>query len=188
MRDKSDKLLSNLQKEYQAARRNLQKQMESWYQKYSGENGVSVAQARKKLTAKESKRHQESIEDFIAKAQTGDRRFDEELRRRYMRSRVSRLQSLQDQVAVQLALLGKSQDVQTFKLLQETCKDTYYHALYNAARRIGINSRFDRFNERVVEQLCKTPWSGKSFSERIWQNNGKLIKEVRHIATEKRGG
>lgn len=180
-RDQSDKLLSNLRREYATAQKNLQQQLDNWYQKYADESGISKAQARKKLTAAEQRQHAKDIDDYITKAKTGDSKYNQELRRRYITSRVSRLQALQDQAAVQLELLGKSQDVKTYKLLQETYKDTYYRSLHSAASRIGINGRFDRFNDKVVEQICKTPWSGKSFSQRIWSNNDKLIKEVRSI-------
>ena len=183
-RDQSDKLLSNLKKEYDSAQKNLQKQMDDWYKKYADENGISPAQAKKKLTAAEQRQHAKDIDDFIAKAKTGDARYEQELRQRYITSRVSRLQALQDQAAVQLELLGKSQDVKTYKLLQGIYQDTYYRSLYSATSKIGINGRFDRFSTDAIEQICKTPWSGKSFSERIWGNNDKLIKEVRNILSQ----
>ncbi len=183
-RDQSDKLLSNLRQEYAAAQKDLQQRLDNWYQKYADENGISKAQAKKKLTAAEQRQHAKDIDEYIAKAKTGDKRYDQELRRRYISSRVSRLQALQDQAAVQLELLGKSQDVKTYKLLQETYKDTYYRSLHSAASKIGLGGRFDRFNNKVVEQICKTPWSGKNFSERIWGNNDKLIKEVRSILSQ----
>ena len=183
-RDQSDKLLSNLKHEYVTAQKDIQRHLDDWYKKYANENGISPAQARKKLTAAEQRQHVKDIDDYIAKAKTGDARYEQELRRRYITSRVSRLQALQDQAAVQLELLGKSQDVKTYKLLQETYKDTYYRSLHSAASKIGINGRFDRFSTEAIEQICKTPWSGKSFSERIWGNNKKLIKEVRNILSQ----
>lgn len=183
-RDQSDKLLSNLKKEYAAAQKNLQEQIDTWYKKYGEENKISPAQARKKLTAAQQRQHNRDIEDFIAKAKTGDPKYEKELRQRYIASRVSRLQSLQDQTVLQLELLGKSQDVKTYKLLQEIYKDTYYHGLYNASAKTGLHGRFDRLSTEAVEQICKTPWSNKSFSERIWSNNDKLIKEVRSILSQ----
>ena len=76
------------------------------YKKYADENGISPAQAKKKLTAAEQRQHAKDIDDYIAKAKTGDARYEQELRRRYITSRVSRLRALQDQAAVQLELLG----------------------------------------------------------------------------------
>lgn len=183
-RDQSDKLLVNLKREYAAAQKDISKQLNGWYQKYADENGISKATARKRLTAAEQRQHNGDIEDYIAKAKTGDPIYDQELRQRYVSSRVNRLQALQDQAAVQLELLGKSQDTKTYKLLQETYKDAYYRSLHSAASKVSIMGRFDRFNPAVVEQICKTPWSGKSFSERIWHNNNKLIKEVRSILSQ----
>ncbi len=181
-RQQGDRLLSNLKKEYVEAQKNLQEQMNVWYEKYADEKGISIAQAKKKLTAREYRDHCETVEQCIEKAKTGDPKYDDMLRRRYIASRVSRLQALQDQVSIQLELLGKSQDMKTFKLLQEVYKDTFTHTAQTVSR--GIKGRFDRLDTKAIERICQTPWSGKSFSERIWGNNKKLISEVRHILAQ----
>lgn len=178
VRNMGDKLLSNLEVEYKEAQKELQAQLDGWYQKYADENGLSIAQAKKKLNPKEQRMYEEQMEKLIGKA--GDGVVDPGRRKQYIFSRINRLQALENQVAVQLELLGKSQDVETFKLLQRTYQDTYYRGLHVAGQ-AGLISRFDRLNPNMVEQICRTPWSGKSFSERIWGNTDKLIKEVRHI-------
>lgn len=178
-----DKLLSNLEVEYKEAQKELQAQLDGWYQKYADENGLSIAQAKKKLNPKETKAHKNTIEEYIAKAETGDHKFENELRRRYMQSRVSRLEALQNQVSVQLALLAKHQDGQTMKLLEKIAEDTFYRTLRQAGQ-IGLIGRFDRFNPDLLKQICRSPWSGHSFSEIIWKNNKQLIKEVRHILSQ----
>lgn len=179
-RQQGDRLLSNLKKEYVEAQKNLQEQMNAWYEKYADEKGISIAQAKKKLTVKEYRDHCETVEQFIEKAKTGDPKYDDMLRRRYIASRVSRLQALQDQVSIQLELLGKSQDMKTFKLLQEVYKDTFVDSL----KASGFHVRFDRLNTEAIETICRNAWSGKSFSQRIWGNNNKLIKEVRSILSQ----
>lgn len=181
-RQQGDRLLSNLKKEYVEAQKNLQEQMNAWYEEYADEKGISIAQAKKKLTVKEYRDHCETVEQFIEKAKTGDPKYDDILRRRYIASRVSRLQALQDQVSIQLELLGKSQDMKTFKLLQEVYKDTFTYTAQTVSR--GIRGRFDRLDTKAIERIYQTPWSDKSFSERIWGNNKKLVSEVRHILAQ----
>lgn len=181
-RQQGDRLLSNLKKEYVEAQKAIQQQMAQWYEKYASENNMTITQAKRLLTIAEMRNHNTSIDTFIARAKTGDKQYEADLRQRYVASRISRLKSLQDQVSIQLELLGKSQDMKTFKLLQEVYKDTFTYTAQTVSR--GIKGRFDRLDTKAIERIYQTPWSGKSFSERIWGNNKKLISEVRHILAQ----
>lgn len=177
---KGSNFLANLKKEYNAGSRELQEQLKGWYSKYADENGMTVAQAKKVLSPKELRRHQQTLDDLILAAGIEDEAYKKALRNRYLKSRVSRLQSLQEQVRLQLELLGKSQEVKTFEHLQEIYRDTYYRGQYHLGK-AGLLGRFDVLDPKAVEQICLTPWSGKSFSQRIWGNHKKLIKEVQRI-------
>lgn len=179
-RQQGDRLLSNLKKEYVEAQKAIQQQMAQWYEKYASENNMTITQAKRLLTTAEMRNHNTSIDTFIARAKTGDKQYEADLRQRYVASRISRLKSLQDQVSIQLELLGKSQDMKTFKLLQEVYKDTFVDSL----KASGFHVRFDRLNTEAIETICRNAWSGKSFSQRIWGNNNKLIKEVRSILSQ----
>lgn len=179
-RQQGDKLLSSLKKEYAEAQKAIQQQMAQWYEKYASENNITIAQAKRLLTTAEMRNHNATIDTFIARAKTGDKKYEADLRQRYVASRISRLKALQDQVSIQLELLGKSQDMKTFKLLQEVYKDTFVDSL----KASGFHIRFDRLDTEAIETICRNAWSGKSFSQRIWGNNNKLIKEVRSILSQ----
>lgn len=179
----SDKLIANLQKEFKTGLKDISQQLNNWYKTYADESGISLDQAKKRLTPKEQKKWENAMEDFLRKAKSGDARFEKELRKRYIQSRVNKLESIQNQVSMQLELLTKSQDIKTFKHLQESYKNTFYETLFDAGKS-GIGVRFDILDPKLVESICRTPWSGKSFSQRIWKNNKKLIKEVRSILSQ----
>jgi SPP1 gp7 family putative phage head morphogenesis protein len=180
---KGDKLISNLKKEYNTAYKEIDKQLNDWYKKYADENSISINQAKAKLTKLEYKRWQQDMEDFIKKSKSLDPRYEKELRERYINSRVSKLESIQNQVSMQLEILAKSQDIETLKHLQNTYKSSFYETLFDAYK-AGLGVRFDILDESLVESICLTPWTGKSFSERIWRNNKKLIQEVRSILSQ----
>lgn len=180
-KEDGEKLLSNLQKEYNKAFKDFSKQIESWHQKYADENGITLVQARKKLVGKEQRQWENTMEDFLSKV--GDPKFEKELRQRYIKSRVDKLESIQNQVAMQLELLTKSQNIKSFQHLKKVYENSYYETLFDGYQ-AGIAVRFDILDPKLVESICRTPWSGKNFSERIWTNNKKLIKEVRNILSQ----
>lgn len=174
---KSLEYLSRLKIEYKAGQREIERQLEQYYEKYATENGMQPAQLRRNMKPEEWKDYQKQIEELLQKTGKAKERA---ARNRYLSGRISRLQALQNQVELEVDLISKSHDISMLRHLRETYEDSYYHNAYYGAK-AGIHARFDKLNPRMVEEICKVPWSGKSFSERIWGNTNKLKLEVRRL-------
>ncbi len=174
---RAEEYLRRLKVEYRAGQREIDRQLQQFYRMYIEENGAPVAAIRKKLSKAEWRGYEKGIAALLES--TGKTK-DRKARNQYLSSRITRLEALRNQTELQLELIGKSQEASMLRHLQETYCDTYYHNAFYSAK-AGLSGNFNRLNPRKVEEICKIPWSGKSFSERVWDNTEKLKREVRRL-------
>lgn len=174
-KEKGSKFLKDLAKMYNISLKEIQKDIEKWFKRYAKEEGIALEEAKRLLTAKETIGYQLAMEQVIDEAE--NEYFQKYLRHKYMSERITRLDSLKNQVSVQLELLAESKDVQTFEYLKSTYKDNVFLNKSN----INIESTFHKFSETAIEETVLKPWSGKSFSDRIWTDTTKLIDEVQEV-------
>lgn len=96
---KADDIERELIKEYERSLNGIKKEIETFYARYAGENGISMAEARKQLSREELKGFKMSLEEFREKAlDNADGKWTAMLDNEYMRSRVSRLEALKYQM------------------------------------------------------------------------------------------
>ena len=65
---KADDIERELIKEYERSLNSIKKEIETFYARYAGENGISMAEARKQLSRDELKGFKLSLEEFREKA------------------------------------------------------------------------------------------------------------------------
>lgn len=174
-KEKGSKFLKDLAKMYNISLKEIQKDIEKWFKRYAKEEGITLAEAQKRLTSGEIVGYQLAMEQVID--ETENESFQKYLKHKYMSERITRLDSLKNQVSVQLELLAESKDVQTFEYLKSTYKDN----VFLNKETIDIQNTFHKFSETAIEETVLKPWSGKSFSDRIWTDTAKLIDEVQEV-------
>lgn len=175
--ENSAQYLSRIKLEYQAGRRSLEQALQALYRQYGDENGVPLTELRRKLKPEEWRAYQKKIEKLL---QESGQLNSRKARNQYLTGRIDRLQALKNQTELEIERICKSQNITMLHHLQDTYTESYYHTAYELGKAAIVGS-FHRLNPRQVEQICKLPWSGKSFSERIWDNTEKLKREARAI-------
>ena len=174
-KEKGSKFLKDLAKMYNISLKEIQRDIEKWFKRYAKEEGITLAEAQKRLTSGEIIGYQLAMEEVMDEIENES--FQKYLKHKYMSERITRLDSLKNQVSVQLELLAESKDVQTFEYLKSTYKDN----VFLNKETIDIQNTFHKFSETAIEETVLKPWSGKSFSDRIWTDTAKLIDEVQEV-------
>ncbi|MDW0112164.1 minor capsid protein [Sporosarcina saromensis] len=107
-----------------------------------------------------------------------------EIEKLVKQGQIHRLTSLLAQIDARLISLGHTEQMDLFSpWLSEVYLSTYYRTGYTLAKGTGMGMSFTRINERAVIEAITYPWSGQMFSERIWFNRGKLVRDIRQIIT-----
>ena len=184
---KADKAMAELKKVYEYTLRQLRDEVIEWYTRYADENGLSLADARKQLDARELKAFKLTLKEYetLAKQQDLSDEYIKMLDQASIRARLSRSQMLYIKTANYVEQLAKQQEINLTELLKDVYEDSYYRTAYETQSMQGMYDTFSEVPKASVEKAISKPWAedGKDFSERIWDNKTKLLNTLQSEIT-----
>lgn len=167
-----------LASQYERSAIRIQGNIEKLYGKFARDNGLSKEEARKLITGTEYRTWRKDIEEYVKEyKETGNPKILLELNTLAMRSRISRLDKLYSETLIELDKLGQHADKAVTKFLKEAYKDNRLRSAYELAKR-GNGPLHVAVDSKRMQDVLRTPWSGKNYSERIWKNSDKLAKTI----------
>lgn len=185
--DKADQAMAELKKVYEYTLRQLRDEVIEWYNRYADENGLSLADARKQLDARELKAFKLTLKEYekLAKQQDLSDEYIKMLDQASIRARLSRSQMLYIKTANYVEQLAKEQEINLTELLKDVYEDSYYRAAYETQSMQGAYDTFSEVPKASVEKTISRPWAedGKDFSKRIWDNKTKLLNTLQSEIT-----
>ncbi len=178
---------AEIERQYRQAQKEIDAKIDAWYRRFADNNGVSMAEARRMLTARELAELKWDVNEYIAhgKENAIDQRWMKELENASARFHISRLEALKLQTKQSLEVMFGNQLDSVDAAMKRIFLDGYYHTAYELQRGFGIGWDIAGLDQRQIEKVIMKPWAvdGKNFSERIWGNKEKLITEVHNELT-----
>lgn len=166
----------SLQPELNGLFHELNGEVSKWVDKYAKNQGIDSDAARKALNSIHTKHWELTLKQFREKAKAGG--YEDELDAEYFRSRVARLQALEQQLrSISQPHAHSLTDSMRDKLVDQY-SDTYMRTNYNVQAQYGkFTADFARFNDAQLRIAVSQPWGkdGKDFSQRIWKNYQKEL-------------
>jgi len=173
---------------YRQAQKEIEGKINTWYQRFAANNGVSMAEARKMLSGKTLKEFQWDVDDYIkyGKENGINNKWMKELENASAKFHITRLEALKLQTQQSLEVLFGNQLDTIDSTMKRIYLDGYYHTAYELQKGFGIGWDIVGVDQKQVEKVIRKPWAvdGKNFSERIWNNKEKLISEVHKELTQ----
>lgn len=160
-----------LQPELNGLYRELHAEMEKWYVRYANTKGIDKDEAKKAMAGINTKHWQLTLKQFEERAKSGGNQ--DQLDAEYFRSRVARLQDLEQQLRQLTQSFANHRTEVMRDALADQYDDTYMRTTYNIQAEKGVfTSNFAHFNEAQLLIAVSQPWGkdGKDFSKRIWKN------------------
>lgn len=149
------------------------------YARFANDNGLDMVEAQRLLMGQEYRTWRMDIEDYVKEIQaTGDNELLRELNTLAMRSRITRLDKLYADTLLEAGKLSQRVREAMDRFLPSAYKDFYYHDLYDIGQKRGLVHPVSRVDEKELEGVLRTPWSGKNYSARIWKNGEKLASTI----------
>jgi len=178
----------NLRKQADIIIRRMEKNVNDWYQRYADENGISLADARKELNARELKAFKMTLEEYRRQAeQEGlSDEYKQMLKQASIRKRLDREQELYINTVHELERWAKTQDADISDLLNKVYESTNYRTAHLTQTMKGEYGKYGQVDPNTVQRIIHSPWApdGKDFSERIWDNRKKLAKTMQSEFTQ----
>lgn len=171
-----------LRKAFYKASAQMQREIESWYQRFADSEGITLPEAKRLLNTRELEEFRWTVEDYIRAGEENalNGNWLRQLENASAKVHISRLESLQLQLQQKIEQLFQNHLDGLDQLLRRQYGEQYYHAAFELMQGTGVGVSFQRFDESFLDRLIDRPWTadGKTFSDRIWENQGKLLSTL----------
>lgn len=191
MGDKSIAILeSECKRLYEISLKNIQKEIDAFYGRYAGTNGLSIADVQKRLSPEELKSAKIEIADYynlvdkLAKDNKGKisvellRKYKEELRLQSARAYMSRLEELKNSLRYNLIDLGFRQEIRFSDELSELYKNVHSYTSFDIDKTLGFSMGYSDVSANKVKYLVNARWLSENYSDRIWKDKNKLLDSI----------
>ena len=164
--------------------RRLEKDINDWYQRYANENGMSLADAKKQLDARELKAFNMDLEEYRAIAERDELSEEHKkmLKQASARQQLDRVQELYINTVQELESWAKYQDSTISDLLSNVYESSNYRTAWMTQSMKGQYDMYAQVDHRTIQRIIDSPWApdGKNFSARIWDNRKQLAASLQN--------
>lgn len=179
---------SQIEEEFQRAQQTIQNQINTWYARFADNNDISLADARKWLDKNELAEFRWSVNEYIryGRENAANSKWVKELENASARMHISRLQALQVETQNTMEVLYGNYLDRTDSLLRGAFTDGYERTAFEIQKGYNVGWKIAAIDRRQLDKVMHKPWTsdGRTFSERIWGERGKLISDVQAQLTQ----
>lgn len=179
---------ADIEKQYRQAQKTLEGQIAAWYQRFASNNGVTLAEAKRMLNAKELAELKWDVNQYIQYGQENaiNGTWVKQLENASARFHISRLEALKLQTQQNIEVMFGNQLDSIDSTMRNVYKSGYYHTAYEIQKGVGVGWDFSALDDKQISKVINKPWAvdGKNFSERIWGNRQKLVNELNNTLTQ----
>lgn len=183
LHNKARDYFANLERQFDIAIKDLEKDIRAWYQRFADNNGgVSWAEAHRLLTSDELKEFKWDVWEYIEKCKENsvNGAWVKQLENASARVHISRLESLKLQLRQQAETLTQKSIKATADASAHSYTESYYHTAFEIQRGIGVGWTMQGVNNALIEKVLSRPWTSdnKTFTARCWTDKAKLVETV----------
>lgn len=161
-----DRFDAEVQTIYESMIAECEKEIQSFYQKYADNQGISIAEAKKRVSAMDVKAYEKEAERLV-KTKELTKKAKEELKLYNATMKINRLRLLESNIG--LHLVNGYSDLE--KMIGQHLTD---ESIKEYERQAGILGRTIMDTETRAKNLVKQSFKSATFSERIWSNQTAL--------------
>ena len=151
----SEAYIKRIQKMYDRANKNIQRDIENIYANYSKATGLDVQSLKTLLTKTETQKLWDEL-----KAQG----LDSYVKGNY-KARISRLEKLQAQIYAKAKEIYPQEQLAHTMCYEGVINDSYYKTIYDVQMGTGFDFAFSNLDDNMVTGLLNERWSGKNYSK-----------------------
>lgn len=172
---------------FDKAERQIQAQIEAWYARYASNNGITLAEARKQLSAAELKELQWDVQEYIKYGQENamNQQWMKELENASARFHISRLEALKLRTQQSLEVAFGNELDSLDGMVKRLYQSGYYHTCFEVQKGFNIGWEIGQIDEKKLQKVISKPWvaDGKTFSDRVWQSKTTMVNELHQQMT-----
>ena len=151
------------------------------FEKYRDGHGLSNADAKEMLDSLISDRDYNQIKRILENNPKTKQRKEllKKLDTPPYQYRIKRLENMQSQLDKLMNEVYKvEKDVSTDCYINSAF-NAYYRNVYNLQKGMKVAYQFDMLDPELIDSMLKSRWSGKNYSNRIWDNTNALAESLK---------
>lgn len=166
---------------YQKAAAYLNQEIDGIFEKYMTKHNLSEREAYELLNQMTDRT---SIQELLQKLQNGAKDTEKEqliqkLEAPAYRARIERLEQIQSQLDQIMRNVYQQELALSTSHYAALAEEAYYKSIFDIQQRSGYGFSFAKVDQKLIERLLKSKWSGKNYSTRIWNNTGALAQTLK---------
>lgn len=193
----------NQKKFYEKAGIEITKEIEKFYQKYADDNKISLAEAKKIISAadfrnidwesycqydmdmvSEIKEKKDTLpEDIIAGIEKEHQEYEKKIQTLAAKGNVTRLELLQQDIEKTILNTYDKNQITIFDYLRNEYEDGYYRGIFNIQQGLGFGRSFAVVHTKAVEKVILGQQKRTDFSSRLYKHQKNLVKEIKDCLT-----
>lgn len=179
--EKAEDAADQISKLYLKASRWMSLEADEIFERYMTKHNLSEAEARKLLNTLQDKT---SIDEMIQKLKLGDYNGKKEeliakLESPAYHSRIERLKQLQNQLDYVMRDIYNQEKTISTSHYVDLANEAYYRTIYDMQQRAQAAFSFNYIDQKVIDSVINSKWSGKNYSNRIWSNTKALAQDIK---------
>lgn len=181
---------------YTEAEKEIEAEIESFYEKYAKEEKITLADTRKRMREVEldrSRFERMAKENIALKRKYGGdipegiaKQIEEQekiLNTLSKKGKITRLENMKASIDNAILKLYNNQQMTIYDLLKDGYEDGYYRGMFRIQHEIGIGTDFTALNERAIRQAVLTDHGKGNFSKRLYEHSKTLSRDLQENLT-----
>lgn len=175
--EKAEDAAAEIEKAYRNASLYIQEESKKVFEKYQSKYGLSQKSA--ELLMKKLK--SADIEGLKRLLESDPNNYDYKmlLESQAYNARLNRLSNVFNQLDVIVLPMIAYEQKRMSILYEELAKEAYYKSIFDVQQYTGYGFKFKTLDDKNIKKVLSSRWSGKNFSQRIWENTNDLATAVK---------
>ncbi|HAM79592.1 minor capsid protein [Ornithinibacillus bavariensis] len=168
---KNDAVLAQrIRQKYMQAMDEIQNQIEAFYGRYAEAEGISMQEARKRVSKLDMDKYSEKAKRYV-KERNFTKRANEEMLLYNVTMKINRLQLLRLNIELELLAAGSDEERILLEQLNKQARNEF-------ERQAGILGESINYNERHINSIVNASFLSATWSDRLWANQTALRAEL----------
>lgn len=166
---------------YSKASLYTQSKINGIFEKYRDGHGLSNADAKEMLDSLISDRDYNQIKRILENNPKTKQRKEllKKLDTPPYQYRIKRLENMQSQLDKLMNEVYKVEKNVSTDCYINSAFNAYYRNVYNLQKGMKVAYQFDMLDPELIDSMLKSRWSGKNYSNRIWDNTNALAESLK---------
>ena len=182
----SNRVILQISNAYDEAIKEINRDIERMFENYAKGNDLTPSKAKRLLNLKIPNPLMEWLKKKLptVKNEKIKKLIIQHIESKAYGARITRLEALKESIYLNLAAVADVELRESEKLYMSTINKAYYLSCYDIQKGLAIGFNIAAMPTEVIEEILKTNWSGKHYSERVWRNSQVMTNKLEQVLLE----